>query len=205
MLRTYFKTAFRNLQRNKTYAAINIAGMTIGLTAFWFIALYVADELSYDRFHSNANRVFRVAQHTSWDGGNIDQASTSAPFAGALKATFPEIQEATRVLVEGGGIISFNNNPIKADDIFLPMPTSSKYSAIPSSVVMPLLPLPNPRPLYSPKAWHVNCLRIHKSPQSNGLLFQQLSQPGNRCYQGRPSQYAPALQRHSLFTFQLYR
>lgn len=117
MLRNYFKTAFRNLLRNKTYAAINITGIAIGLTAFWMIALYVADELSYDRFHTNANRIYRVAQHASWEGGNISQASTSAPFAGSLKTTYPEIQEATRILQEGGGIISYNNNPIKADDI----------------------------------------------------------------------------------------
>lgn len=118
MLGNYFKTAFRNLLRNKTYAAINIAGIAIGLTAFWLIALYVADELSYDRFHSNADRVYRVAQHTVWEGGNMHQASTSAPFAGALKASFPEIQEATRIVPEGGGIISYNNKPIKAEDIF---------------------------------------------------------------------------------------
>lgn len=118
MIRNYFKTAFRNLLRNKTYAAINIGGIAIGLTAFWMIALYVADELSYDRFHANAGRIYRVAQHTVWEGGNMHQATTSAPFAQALQATYPEIQEATRVLPEGGGIISFNNKPVKADDIF---------------------------------------------------------------------------------------
>ena len=49
MIRNYFKTAWRNLQRNKIYAAINISGIAIGLAAFWLIALYVSDELSYDR------------------------------------------------------------------------------------------------------------------------------------------------------------
>ena len=118
MLKNYFKTAFRNLLRNKTYAAINITGIAIGLTAVWMIALYVADELSYDHFHANAGRIYRVAQHTVWEGGNIHQASTSAPFAASLKAAYPEIQEATRIVPEGGGIISFDNKPIKADDIF---------------------------------------------------------------------------------------
>jgi putative ABC transport system permease protein len=49
MLKNYFKTALRNLFRNKTYAVINITGIAIGLTAFWLIALYIADDLSYDR------------------------------------------------------------------------------------------------------------------------------------------------------------
>ena len=117
MVITYFKTAIRNLVRNKAYAAINIAGIAIGLTAFWMIALYVADEFSYDRFHTNADRIYRVAQHASWEGGNISQASTSAPFAASLKQTYPEIQEATRILYEGGGVISYNDKHIKADDI----------------------------------------------------------------------------------------
>ncbi len=52
MFRNYFKTAWRNLKRNKVYAAINIGGIAIGLAAFWLIALYVGDELSYDRSFS---------------------------------------------------------------------------------------------------------------------------------------------------------
>ncbi|WP_276485893.1 ABC transporter permease [Paraflavitalea pollutisoli] len=118
MWRNYFKTAFRNLLRTKAYASINIAGLTIGLTAFWLIALYIADELSYERFHTQANRIYRVAQHTRWDGGDMHQASTSAPFAPALKDYFPQVQEATRIIPEGGGIIAYNNKPIKAEDIF---------------------------------------------------------------------------------------
>lgn len=117
MIKNYFKTAIRNLTRNKAYTAINIAGIAVGLTAFWMIALYVADEFSYDRFNTNADRIYRVAQHASWEGGNISQATTSAPFAGSLKETYPEIQEATRILMEGGGIISYDNKPITADDI----------------------------------------------------------------------------------------
>jgi putative ABC transport system permease protein len=118
MLRNYFKTALRNLFRNKTYSAINVCGIAIGLTAFWLIALYIADELSYDRYHKNADRIVRVAQHTKWDGGEIHQASTSAPFAAALKAEYPEIEQATRIVPEGDGIISYNNKSVKVGDIF---------------------------------------------------------------------------------------
>jgi putative ABC transport system permease protein len=117
MFKNYFKTAIRNLFHNKTYTVINIAGIAIGLTAFWLIILYVADEFSYDRHHQNSDRIYRVAQHTIWDGGNIHQASTSAPFAPALKSAYAEIQEATRIVPEGGGIISYNNKAINADDI----------------------------------------------------------------------------------------
>jgi putative ABC transport system permease protein len=117
MLRHYFKSAIRNLTRNKGYAAINITGIALGLTAFWLIALYVGDELSYDRYHTNAGRIYRVVQHARWDDNNLHLAPTSAPFAPAMKSSFPEIEEACRIIGEGGGIISVGEKKIKADDI----------------------------------------------------------------------------------------
>lgn len=118
MFRNYVKIAFRNLFRSKIYSFINIGGIAIGLASVWLIALYVADELSYDRYHEKANRIFRIAQHTRWEGESINQATTSSPFAGALKAEFSEIQQATRILPEGDGIIRYNNKSIKVNDIF---------------------------------------------------------------------------------------
>ena len=118
MLSNYFKVAIRNLFRSKIYSFINISGLAIGLAAFWLIALYVADELSFDRFHEKASRIFRVAHHARWEGGDLHMATTSLPFSGALKAQYPEIEEATRILTEGGGIITYNNKSIKAGDIY---------------------------------------------------------------------------------------
>src|ERR1700712_2050105 len=114
MYKNYFKSAYRNLSRHKGYAAINIAGLVFGLSAFWLITLYVADELSYDRFNTNADRIVRVVQHASWDGGNLNIALTSAPFAPALKAAYPEIEDAVRIDPEGGGTITYKEKKIKA-------------------------------------------------------------------------------------------
>ncbi len=117
MYKIYFKGAYRNLSRHKGYAAVNIIGLVFGLSAFWMITLYVADELSYDRFNVNADRIARVVQHASWDGGNLNIALTSAPFAPALKNAYPEIEDAVRIDPEGGGMITFKEKKIKADDI----------------------------------------------------------------------------------------
>ncbi len=117
MFKNYFKTAWRNLQRNKIYAAINIGGIAVGLAAFWLITLYVSDELSYDRSFKNANRIYRVAQHASWQGGNANLAITSAPFATAFKTTFPEVEDAARIDLEGGGVIKYGDKTFKQDDI----------------------------------------------------------------------------------------
>jgi putative ABC transport system permease protein len=118
MIRSYLNIAFRNLFRHKTSSIINISGMAVGLAVCWLIALYVADEFSYDRFNKKADRIVRVVHHAVWQGGNVHLAVTSAPFAPALKATYPEVQEAIRIVPEGGGVITYQNTHIKADNIF---------------------------------------------------------------------------------------
>ena len=117
MFKNYLKTAWRNLKRNKIYAFINIAGIAIGLAAFWLIALYVGDELSYDTSFTNAGRIYRIAQHATWEGGTID-FPLNPPLLGPLVAEkFPEVEQSVRIDAEGGGVIKFNNNTIKQNDI----------------------------------------------------------------------------------------
>jgi ABC-type antimicrobial peptide transport system permease subunit len=60
MYKNYFKTAWRNLSRNKIYSVINIAGLSIGLACAMLIILYVKDEVSYDRFHVEVHNLYRV-------------------------------------------------------------------------------------------------------------------------------------------------
>lgn len=117
MLKNYFKIAWRSLRKHKIFSIINISGLAIGLAAFWMITLYVADELSYDDYHANASRIFRLAQHLNWDGDDLHLAPTSDPFAPALKSDYPEIQEAVRIDPEGGGTISYGDKKLQADDI----------------------------------------------------------------------------------------
>lgn len=62
MLKNYFKTAYRNLSRNKVYSFINIAGLSLGLACAILIMLYVKDEVSFDRFHKNINHIYRIAR-----------------------------------------------------------------------------------------------------------------------------------------------
>jgi putative ABC transport system permease protein len=118
MLKNYIKIAVRNIRRHKAYAAINIFGLALGLAAFWLITLYIADEFSYDRYNTNADRIARVVQHARWAYNDMHTAPTSAPFAPALKAEFPEIEEATRILTEGNGMITYKEKTLKVNDIF---------------------------------------------------------------------------------------
>ena len=69
MLKNYFKIAFRNLLKNKFYTSINIIGLAVGLATCLLILLYVLDELSFDKYNKNANRIYRVNNEVKF-GGN---------------------------------------------------------------------------------------------------------------------------------------
>lgn len=118
--------AYRNLKRQKFYAFINIAGLAVSLAACWMIALYISDEMSFDRFNKKADRIVRVVQHAHWDGGSMNIAMTSAPFAPALKQNFPEVEEAVRIDPEGGGMIRHGNGIVKVEDIIVADPSLFK-------------------------------------------------------------------------------
>src|SRR6188768_2718875 len=96
MIKTYLIIAFRNLKKNKIFSIVNIGGLALGLAAFWMITLYVTNEMSYDNYHTKADRIFRVAQHGSWPGGRFDLAVTPPPLAVALKNDFPEVEQTVR-------------------------------------------------------------------------------------------------------------
>jgi len=85
MIKNYFTIAWRMLLRQKTYSAINIFGLTTGVAASLLILLYVADEISYDRFHKDADQIYRVTFHGRLQGQDIITAQTGLPMAEAIQ------------------------------------------------------------------------------------------------------------------------
>lgn len=98
MFRNYFKVAIRNILKYKFFSAINIAGMTIGVTACLLLLLYVGDELRYDQFHRDADRIYQVGLHGKIAGQDIRTATTCPPMAAALASDIPEVEAATRII-----------------------------------------------------------------------------------------------------------
>ena len=97
MLFSYIKTAYRNFRKFKGYSFINIAGLAVGIACCILILLWVFDELSFDRFHTKTDRLYRVVEEQTYTGGNIMKvAVTPAPLAPALTEEFPEIIAAFR-------------------------------------------------------------------------------------------------------------
>ncbi len=109
MFKNYLKTAFRNLIRNKFYSIINIVGLSIGITACILIMLYVQSELSYDKFHEKADRIYRVNLYGVLNDDEINQPFTSPPLAKAMQNEIPEVEEAVR-LTRLQPVIRHNND-----------------------------------------------------------------------------------------------
>lgn len=98
MIKNYFKIAFRNLLRNKTFSAINITGLAAGLTCCLLMVLYMQHELSYDKFQKNSDRIARVIMEYSFSGGELNKGNyTSTKVFPSFKNNFPEVEDGARM------------------------------------------------------------------------------------------------------------
>ena len=117
MLKNYFKTAWRNLMKHKTFSFINIAGLSIGIAVCFIIMMYVQNELSFDRFNKKADRIVRVVFKADINGGKIFEANVMPPVALVMKNDYPEVQDATRLQVAGALKITYKDKTFKDDEM----------------------------------------------------------------------------------------
>src|ERR1700722_17806039 len=103
MIKNYFKIAFRNLSKHKLISFINLFGLAVGLTCCLLILAFILNELSYDKYNVNANRIYRVMRTFNNQDGTISLrlSTISPPFGPYLKNDFPDIQKITRMLDNG--------------------------------------------------------------------------------------------------------
>lgn len=97
MLLNYIKIALRNLLKTKGFTFINIFGLTVGITCFILIALFIKHELSYDKFHKNSDNIYRVNLRYDIGINKFDGALGPVPLAEALADDFPEVLHSTRL------------------------------------------------------------------------------------------------------------
>jgi len=111
MLTNYFKTSFRNLLRYKVYSLINISGLTIGLATSILILLWVADELSFDHFHKDANRIYQVMINYTFPDGRIDTyVATPSKLKDALVYKIPEVEAAALYSMDTELLLKYGSN-----------------------------------------------------------------------------------------------
>ncbi|OJY92166.1 MAG: cell division protein FtsX [Sphingobacteriales bacterium 40-81] len=102
MFKNYIKIAFRNLAKNKVFSVINIAGLAIGISCFVLIALYVMDELSFDRFNTKGDRIYRISSDIKFGGAETRYPFTSDMMGQIFKKDFPEVEDYTRIYTSNG-------------------------------------------------------------------------------------------------------
>ncbi len=119
MLKNYLKIAVRNIQKRKMHSLINVLGLAVALTVFTLIMLWIQDELNYDRYNVNADRIYRIDTFIKQDiGNNIDMAMTAPPLAPALKQ-LPEVEDVVRL--QGpvrNSVVKFGTKIFNEDNYF---------------------------------------------------------------------------------------
>ncbi|MFA6088094.1 ABC transporter permease [Mucilaginibacter sp.] len=117
MIRNFIKTAFRTLLKNKGFTAINVLGLALGLATCLLIVFYVVDELSYDRYNTKADRIYRVNMDMKYGGNVASFAITPPPLAATLANNFPEVERTARLIHDTGVRIKKGNEYIQEEKV----------------------------------------------------------------------------------------
>ncbi len=96
MIKNYFKTAFRQLIKNKGYSFLNIFGLSLGMACAMLILLWVNDEFQYDRFHKNYSDLYQVRENQTYEGKTYTFSALPGKFGPAIKEELPEIKYSAR-------------------------------------------------------------------------------------------------------------
>jgi len=116
MLKNYFKIAWRNFLRNKSYSLINVLGLSIGLAFLILISLFVTDELSYDQFHENSEQIHFVGRESQF-GKNISKGlSTPYPVGPSMKEEIPEVEHYLVTMWPGAGDVGLDGENLNQED-----------------------------------------------------------------------------------------
>ena len=121
MFKSYFKIGVRNLMKYKFISFINLFGLSIGLTCCLLIFMYVKNEFSFDRFHSKADRIYRIERTFSDpESGmvNLELGAVAPPFAPLLLTDFKEIENLTRFIPNGSTPLRYGDKLFNQDDVY---------------------------------------------------------------------------------------
>jgi putative ABC transport system permease protein len=117
MFKTYLKIAIRNFLKDRFFSVINISGLAVGISVVLLIGLFIVHELSFDRFHSKADRIYRIATHLEMGGNIADINSTFPPLAKAIETDIPEVQNAIRLFSLDGLVFKTDEKVFSEDNV----------------------------------------------------------------------------------------
>lgn len=117
MIQNYFKIAWRNITGNKVSSIINIGGLAIGMAVSFMLLIYVYNEFTFDKFHTNNARLYQVFKNQSGNGEIKTKAYTPQRLAGVLLKDFPEVQSVGRINEAKDYLISYHNKGVKLNTV----------------------------------------------------------------------------------------
>ncbi|MGA0560355.1 ABC transporter permease [Larkinella sp. VNQ87] len=117
MIQNYLKIVFRNLIRHKAYSTLNLLGLAVGMSCAILLGLYVWDETTFDRYHPNADRIYRVNLHIKWADNEYRLGIASAPMGPALQQEYPEIQNVLRVKTANETLFRAGEKSLYANEV----------------------------------------------------------------------------------------
>jgi putative ABC transport system permease protein len=147
MRRLQLLLAVRNLQRNRGFTLLNILGLTLGLTTFLCITLFVVDEFRYDRYNRNADRIYRVNSDMKLTDHISYMADAAPPVAATLRDNYPDVQTAVRLLPQAGHRFLKGTRPIREDRIVICDPAIFDVFTLPMIAGNPATALQTPHSL----------------------------------------------------------
>ncbi|HEX4851627.1 MAG TPA: ABC transporter permease, partial [Puia sp.] len=117
MYKNYLKTALRNLWKHRVFSFINLAGLAVGMSAFFLIYLYVRFELSYDSFHTKADRIYRIVSDIKTPTETINAGGPSWAVPPNAKLEFPEIESFARIITNDDVLIRKGDIKFQEDNV----------------------------------------------------------------------------------------
>ena len=145
MLRNYLKVSFRNFKKNKGMFLINLIGLSLGVASCMIISLYVLHELSYDDYHQDAGRIYRIAYTLKTETRESNYAGCSDRAAPVLKSDFPQVENAARITRERSAPVQYEDKLFFENFVYYADPDIFRIFTIPVLRGEPQLKLAQPR------------------------------------------------------------
>lgn len=117
MFKNFLKTAVRNLIKNKFYSILNVTGLAIGIGCTILILLFIQNEFSFDDFHVNADRIYRVTSDIKINETAMEIATLPAPAAEVFMREYPEVENTVRFRTQGGFIMRYEDTSFKEQKV----------------------------------------------------------------------------------------
>ncbi|OIN56208.1 ABC transporter permease [Arsenicibacter rosenii] len=130
MIQNYLKIAVRQLMKHWGHTLINSGGLALGIACCLLIGLYVTDELSYDRFHTQFPHIYRIVEKQTQSGGIFDVAVTPGPLAASVLRDFPEVQDAARI-GQWHGLLTAGRKSVEASQMLVVDPSFFRLFSFP--------------------------------------------------------------------------